>query len=150
MGVLIDSCQGGIHNILGRVTIIKPNGPCLICRKRINSDRIYAEMMDSEEYERRRKEGYAPELRIKDPAVITFTTAVSSQAIMEMLNILTGFMGEDSISELVCQFDSRRISIRDDPDQTGCICVNPRKIGRGDCREFLDMNWPPEQEGNEN
>lgn len=151
MGVLIDSHEGDIHNILGRVTIIKPNGPCMICRNRINADKIHAEMMDPEEYQKRQKEGYVPELGIKDPAVITFTTAVSSQAIMEMLNILTGFMGEDPISELVCQFDSRRISLRNDPDQSGCICVNPRKIGRGDYREFLDMNWPsePEEEGSE-
>lgn len=121
---MIDSRDGLIHNILGRVTIIKPNGPCLICRKNINSDQINAEMMNSEEYERRRREGYAPELGIKDPAVITFTTAVSAQAIMEMLNILTGFMGENlSVSELVCVFDSKRISLRDDPDQNGCICV---------------------------
>lgn len=150
MGVLIDSSQGIIHNILGRVTIVKPYGPCMLCRNNINAARVAAEIMTPEEHDRLRKEGYAPELDIKDPAVITFTTAVASQAVIEMLNMLTGFMGDDeSLGEIVFRFDSRKISIRDNSNSTHCMCTDARKIGRADTRDFLGMSWPPEpvQEG---
>ena len=110
MGVLIDSNQGIIHNVLGRVTLIKPKGPCMLCRNNINSERVAAETMDTKEYERRRQEGYAPELGIKDPAVIAFTTAVASQAIIEMINLFNGFMGDQDSPSVCCKIKIPKVA----------------------------------------
>lgn len=145
MGVLIDSRNGSIHNILGRVTMIKPGGPCLYCRNHIDAGRVAAEMMNPELYRERLNEGYAPELGIKDPSVITFTTAVACQAVIEMLNLFSGFVDKSHITELVCRFDSRAMSLRPNP-RGNCICSNQDKVGRGDYLEFLGINWPPEKE----
>lgn len=143
MGVKIDSNGGVIHNIPGRITIVKPGGPCMFCRETVDSHRIAAELMEPEQYENLRGLGYAPELKIKDPAVIPFTTAISSQSIIEMLNMISGFMGESSdMTELVYFFDSREFSNREDPKSSNCICVDYQKICRGDSREFLGMVWP--------
>lgn len=147
MGVLIDSQNGTIHSVTGRVTHVRPLTGCLICRGRIDPLKIAAEMMSANDYHSRVAEGYIPELGLADPSVITFTTAVASQAVMEMLHLLTGFMGERTVSELLCRFDYTFFS-----DQSGkvagssCICSDPKWVSRGDHGSFLGIAWPRSEE----
>ncbi|KJS03732.1 MAG: hypothetical protein VR68_00860 [Peptococcaceae bacterium BRH_c4a] len=147
MAALIDSQDGRIRSVIGRVTVIKPKEPCLLCRNRISPEKIKSEMMalwDPNMYERRVQEGYSPELGIKDPAVITFTTSVASQAVMEMIQLLTGYMGrENNATEFLCLYDDRDIRKLGSKQQFSCKCNNPEICGRGDHQEFLGMIWPP-------
>lgn len=95
MGVKIDSNEGVIRSIEGRVTTLMPSEACLFCRKRIQAETIRHEVEQATNpdlTEERRKQGYAPELRDHDPAVIPFTSGIASSAISEFLHRLTGFM----------------------------------------------------------
>lgn len=146
MAVLVDSRSGILSSVLGRITVVRPKVGCLNCRGRVKPEMVAAELMAPELRAQRIRDGYAPELQEKDPAVVTFTTAVASQAVMEALHLLTGFMGDDrDVGELLCRFDSTAFSVRPNPSVLKeCSCSNLRTLGRGDRRNFMGMLWPAE------
>jgi molybdopterin/thiamine biosynthesis adenylyltransferase len=148
LGVKINSEAGVIHSVQGRVTSLRPGKPCLFCRNRISQERILAEQLaelNPAEGDSRRREGYIPELRQRDPAVITFTTAVAASAVGELLHYLTGFKGpEHDVSEILHRFDSTAINTPGARSKPKCICSDTGAFGRGDQRRFLGMNWKPE------
>lgn len=149
MGVRISSAAGTIQSVQGRVTVLAPGNSCLFCRGRIGGQ-IAAEVLratDPRAAQNLRQEGYIPELEDAAPSVISFTTAVASTAVIELLQRLTGFMGMDrTATEILHLFDETRTrtnSRQPDPD---CICSNPDKVGRGDSEPFLDTTWRPESQ----
>ncbi len=82
------------------------------------------------------------ELETESPAVVTFTTAVASQGVAELLHRLAGFMGaERNSSEVLLRFhhsEVRTNRLRPSPD---CHCAQTKHWGRGDQRSFLDLAW---------
>lgn len=147
MGVVIDSHSGYLRSVLGRVTMVRPRANCLLCRQWIRIDMVEAELMSAELRERRAREGYAPELEEKDPAVVSFTTAVAAQSVMEMLHLITGYMGDErDVRDILWRMDSTAYSFRPVPNSEGCSCTTPKKVGRGDRREFLGMLFMAEPE----
>ncbi|MFZ0819850.1 MAG: ThiF family adenylyltransferase [Candidatus Acidiferrales bacterium] len=147
MGVRINSDQGSIVSVQGRVTVLMPGTSCLLCRKRVGGN-IAAEVIRATNPSLEaslRKEGYIPELDTAAPAVIPFTTAVASSAVIELLQRLTAFMGtERESSEVLHLFDQTRIRTNKNPPDPSCFCDDPERIGRGDCTPFLDITWRPE------
>jgi hypothetical protein len=145
MGVSIDSDCGTIREITGRVTLLRAGAACLLCRGRIPQDKLLADVLRRhrpEEGVARAREGYAPELGIPDPSVITFTTGIASRAVTELFQMLTGFMGDDrTATEVLERFHETSIRTNSTPGIEGCYCVTPSRWGRGDGRLFLDLNW---------
>jgi len=79
IGVKIDSQEGLVHSVQGRVTVLVPGSACLFCRRRITPEAVAAESIKSanpEEANELRRQGYIPELEEQAPAVIPFTTTV--------------------------------------------------------------------------
>jgi len=148
MGVFINSDHGKIRNINGRVSIIIPGNPCLLCTNCINQEILKAEiekMWTPELYQKRVKEGYCPELDIEDPSVITFTTSIASQAVIELIHLLTGFMGSDEDAErILLIYDYRKFIKKLPPKLATCICNDPNVLGCGDQEPFLGLTWPQE------
>lgn len=148
MGVKIDSDEGVIRSIQGRVTALLAGAPCLFCRGRITAEGVRAESvaaLNPAEAEQSRREGYAPELQEPAPAVIPFTTAIASSAVYELLHRLTGFMGNDRHStEVLHLFDQSRIRTNVGRADSACFCQDRTFWGRGDVEPFLDLTWRPE------
>jgi molybdopterin/thiamine biosynthesis adenylyltransferase len=148
MGVKIDSADGRVHSIQGRVTKLFPGSACLFCRNRISAAWVRAEAINAvspREGERLREEGYAPELAEPAPAVIPFTTAVAATALAEFLHMLTGFMGNERRStEIILRFDSGDVRTNSTAGNPDCLCGDREKWGRGDRLTFLDSTWRPE------
>lgn len=148
MGVKIDSKDGLIRSINGRVTTLIPGTACLFCRSRITSERVGAESLratDSERADAQMKEGYIPELGEPAPSVVPFTTTVASSAVGEFLHRLTGFMGADrNSSEILHLFDSTTVRRNSKPSRPECFCGNHSFWCRGDTRPFLDTTWRSE------
>jgi molybdopterin/thiamine biosynthesis adenylyltransferase/proteasome lid subunit RPN8/RPN11 len=146
MGVKIDSAQGALRSVAGRMTALYPGTSCLFCRGRIDAARVSHDLerfFNPQLARRREEEGYAPELTENNPAVIPFTTTVASGAIAELLHRLTGFMGaERTTTELIYRFDCNEIGRNSVPPKRDCWCASPTVLGRGDEKRFLGMNLP--------
>ncbi len=146
LGVLIDSHNGTISGVYGRVTTLLPGEACLFCRGRISAEAIRVEALSDTDRQNQVRDGYAPELREPAPAVIAFTTATASAAVCELLHRLTGFMGmERQSSEVLLAFDQTRIRTNRIESRENCACGDQSLWGRGDVEPFLDMVWadPP-------
>ena len=109
--VLTSDHTGALIGIDGRVTILTPGSPCLVCRDRIDIPRASAELLTPEERIRRQGEGYAPALGGTEPAVIAFTTLVSATAVTELLERLIGYGPQPRPSEVLLRIHDRQISI---------------------------------------
>lgn len=143
MGVLIDSQNGHLRGVFGRVTTLLPGEACLFCRGRISPEQIRIEALSEEERRSQAREGYAPELEAPAPAVITFTSPVASTAVAELLHRLTGFMGiERQSSEVLITFNENRIRTNRVEPREACFCSEPGGWGRGDEDPFLGLLWP--------
>lgn len=148
LGVRLDSHQGTLRSIQGRVTLIEAGRPCLYCRRRISAARVAAEErqeLEPAEAEQLRREGYAPELPGRDPSVITFTTAVAASAVGEFLHKLTGFKGtEHNVSEILHRFDQTEIKTPGGQAGPDCFCGRSETFARGDRARFLGLTWRTE------
>ena len=143
MAVKIDSKDGLIRGVFGRVTTLMPGEACLFCRGRTSPDMIRLESLSPEEHMALADEGYAPELETAAPAVIPFTTAVAAQAVAEMLHRLTGFMGKlRRSSEVLLVFSDTRCRTNREPPNPDCLCNQRSVWGRGDTKRFLNVSWP--------
>ena len=148
MGVNIDTDQGKIRSIQGRVTTLLPGSACLFCRKRISTDRVRAEAIaatNPEEAVRLRKEGYLANIDEPAPSVITFTTGIAATAVSEFLHRLTGFQGSERRStEVLFLFDQSRIRTNSTSPSLDCFCADETQWGVGDTKRFLNVTWRKE------
>lgn len=144
LGLAIDAAPGGgVRGLTGRVTLLEPGAPCLLCRQVIDAITARDESLrrqHPEEYERRKREGYIRGGGDPAPAVVTFTTATACLAVDELLQVLTEFRGrEGSVWQRVRRFDlmtDRRPGATQDP---ACpICADRTYWGRADVEPFLD------------
>ena len=144
MGMLIDKDPaGGFHNMSGRVTVLVPGSPCLLCR-RIAVPHLAAEeslrRTDPTEYEHRRRERYVRGGGDPAPAVVTFTTETACMAVSELLQGLADFRKSGGWAWQ----RTRRFDINEDrqpgakQSETCSICSTERHWGRGDIEPFLD------------
>lgn len=144
MGLAIDPrAGGGVRELSGRVTVLGPGAPCLLCRGVI--DPILARDEDlrrqhPEEYERRKREAYVRGGGNPAPAVVTFTTATACLAVDELLQALTGFRDPGGWA----WHRIRRYDLLSDR-RPGCeqnlhcpVCVQQDYWGRADIEPFLD------------
>jgi molybdopterin/thiamine biosynthesis adenylyltransferase len=148
IGVRIDSEEGVIRSIQGRVTTLLPGAACLFCRGRITAERVGIESQretNPEAAAARVREGYAPEVEDPAPAVIPFTTTVAASAVTELVHRLTGFMGaERDSTEVLHLFDATTTRRNSKQPIVGCFC-SPRAFWmRGDTRPLLDTAWRSE------
>ncbi len=145
MGLAIDPAPdgNGLRDLSGRVTVLTPGAPCLLCRGIV--DPITARDEDlrrrqPEEYERRKREAYVRGGGNPAPAVVTFTTATACMAVDELLQALTGFRGPDGwVWQRTRRFDlmqDRRPGAVQNPSCP--ICVETGYWGRADIEPFLD------------
>jgi molybdopterin/thiamine biosynthesis adenylyltransferase len=149
MGVRIDSKDGHIRSIQGRVTTLLPGSACLYCRGRISAARVSAEAkraVNPAEAAELAREGYIPELDETAPAVVPFTTTIAASAVAEFLHRLTGFKGSDRVSsEVLHLIDATTVRTNNPPSKDDCFCGDVSYWGRGDVTPFLDLTWRPEQ-----
>ena len=143
LGVLLESQEGKIHGVHGRVTTMLPGEACLLCRERISAEGMRVEALPETNRNAQAGEGYTPELQEPAPAVIPFTSAIASLAVSEFLHRITGFMGPDRLStEILVTFDQTKIHTNRSSAADTCICSTEEILGKGDEQPFLGMFWP--------
>lgn len=111
-GVVIDSVDQRVNEIYGRVTTVVPGSACLFCTEDIDPAKVRTDSLDAAELDRQRREGYAPELETRDPAVVAYTTLVASLAVGEMLDRFIVHGLDDPPNQLHVRALERRIGHR--------------------------------------
>lgn len=133
----------GFSHADGRVTMVYPGEPCLLCREVIEANKIREDSVrrsDYATYARLKAEGYIVGGGVANPAVVTFTTQISAMGIDELIQRLTLFRGSRSSSQRNRDFLGVEDSTGGPASRAGCrICTAPSIWGRGDCDPFLGM-----------
>jgi molybdopterin/thiamine biosynthesis adenylyltransferase len=146
MGLAIDPAVDGnrFNDLSGRVTVLTPGAPCLLCRGIV--DPITARDEDlrrrqPEEYDRRKHEAYVRGSNNHAPAVVTFTTATACMAIDELLQGLIGFRGQEGwVGHRTRRFDLMQDRRPGAAQMASCpICSEQVYWGRADVEPFLDL-----------
>ncbi|MDP3175649.1 MAG: ThiF family adenylyltransferase [Phenylobacterium sp.] len=141
-GFVIESVDGNVRGLFGRVTTVMPGEACLICRRRVDPIRMRNQLLPSAERGRLADEGYAPGLLDPDPAVVAFTTMTASYAVTELLDRLFAYSGEDAPSELLLRLHARDVRTNRVERVVGHYCDDVRNWGRGDTAPLLGQMWP--------
>ena len=145
MGLAIEpkKTERRLQDLTGRVTVLTPHAPCLLCRGIVDPEVARAESLRRQapqEYERQKREAYVRGAGNPAPAVVTFTTATACLAIDELIQALTNFRGEEGWAwQRVRRFDlltDRRPGAHQSP--TCPICTSEEYWGLGDVDPFLD------------
>ncbi len=144
VGALVDSQDGAIRSLAGRVTTLIPGAACLLCRGQVTPEGLRAEALAPDERRRLAAEGYVRGLDAAAPAVVPFTTAVASLGIAELLQRLTGFMGARGSTETLVRFDLPKLATNKAASIPTCDCADASTWGRGDEEPFLGLTWRPE------
>lgn len=132
-----------INDLSGRVTVVFPGYPCLLCRGIIDPRRARDESLkrlNLNEYERQKLEAYVLGEGNPNPAVITFTDDVANMAVNELIHRFTGYRaaaGETSEwRRRYHHMTDRKCGAKKEP--TCPICSDKTYWGRGDVEPFLD------------
>lgn len=141
MGVQIDSIDGQLRSIDGRITVVAPGTACLDCRGRIDWAALQSELLPDTERSELVAEGYAIGLGERDPAVIAYTTSVAAFAVAELIQRLFGLDDEPPASELLIQHHFRKVRRNRVAGRDGHWCTNPDVIAAGDTDPFLGVTW---------
>ncbi len=141
MGFVIDSQAGQVRGLYGRVTMLGPGCPCLLCRGRISPAAIYQEGLDPTERQARVAQGYAPELAEPAPAVVPYTTLIASLAVAEALDRLF-YLSVDPPSEVLVRLTDRVMNRTMVEPQRGHFCIDSSFWGLGDQAPTLGQTWP--------
>lgn len=149
MGLAIEldpGTPGQLRVLEGRVSLLAPGGPCLLCSKVISMEKARAEALRRSnpiEYERQKAEAYVIGEGNPNPAVVTFTTEVATMAVNHLLQLMTGFRGNTPAPRQT----TRRFDLEDDfhpgfkPGEHCRICGAHMYWGTGDMDPFLNGNW---------
>jgi molybdopterin/thiamine biosynthesis adenylyltransferase len=121
-GVVIDSIDQRVNEIFGRVTTVVPGSACLFCTNDIDPAKVRTDSLDADEYDRQRREGYAPELDTRVPAVVVYTTLVASLAVGEMIDRFIVHGLDEPPNQLHIRALERRIGHRHIDPRPGHWC----------------------------
>lgn len=143
MGVrIIPKSKDRPYEMAGRVTVVAPGTPCLLCRGLVDPVRARDEALrrtDPEEFERRKAEAYVSGGGDPAPVVVTFTTETACMAVNELLQALTAFRGDGGMKpERRRRFDAIEERVTTCSPRQECEqCATPRIWGRADVTPFL-------------
>lgn len=143
MGVrIIPASKDRPYEMAGRVTLVTPGAPCLLCRGLVNPVQAREEALrraDPAEYERRKAEAYVSGGGDPSPVVVTFTTETACMAVNELLQGLTAFRGDGGMKkERRRRFDTVEDRSSTCVPRAECeLCAAPPNWGRADVTPFL-------------
>jgi len=75
----------------GRVLLVRPDTPCLLCCKEISISAASDDLAPREEFELRKSQGYVGGADVPSPSVVSLNGTVASTAVTEFLALVTGF-----------------------------------------------------------
>jgi molybdopterin/thiamine biosynthesis adenylyltransferase len=146
MGIIIELSKDKPLRIIalqGRMTLLFPGNTCLLCRGEVNSKAAAEEntlRSDPMGFERLKDERYVVGSGDPSPSVVTFTTEISTVAVNEFINRITGFKQIGTQNNIMRFFNRGEDGNPGAKRRDGCpICDDTAYWGIGDVTPFLDQ-----------
>lgn len=131
MGVAIQATEDGISHISGRVQMLAPNLPCLLCSGVLDAEAVRRDLLTAEE---RAEDPYIVGAEVPQPAVISINSATASLAITMLLSAIVGIPVASRHQRL--RLEQGTVSrIEGKPEPECPICSPSGALGRGDSWE---------------
>lgn len=131
MGVGIHVSKGDVQFIAGRVQMLSPGLPCLVCTEKLDFEQVRREMLTQAQ---READPYIQGEVVPQPAVISLNSAVSSAAVTMFLAAVAGVPSTARMLSYDGKLGTMRAVGRE--PRTGCIaCSEEGGLGRG-------ASWP--------
>lgn len=87
IGVGLHTTGTGVTHISGRVQMLAPGHPCLVCANLLDPEAVRQDLLSDEA---RKADYYIRGAAIPDPAVISINSTVASMGVTMMLSVVTG------------------------------------------------------------
>lgn len=127
VGVGIYVQNGQINYITGRIQMLSPGLPCLVCTDKLDAEQVRRELLTDEA---RRRDPYIVGETVPQPAVVSLNSTVSSSAVSMFLSAVCGF-GSTARTQF---YDGMRGTLR--PAEGTCrkhciVCSHDGALARG-------------------
>lgn len=128
MGVGIHVKEDDIRFIAGRVQMLSPGLPCLICTEKLDFEQVRREMLTEEQ---RKADQYIQGAKVPQPAVISLNSTMSSAAVTMFLAAVAGVPSAARMLSYDGKLGTMR-AVTMDP-RAGCVaCGEDGGLGLGD------------------
>lgn len=133
-----EAAGGAVTNEVGKVNLVLPGSPCLVCCGHIDPERLRIEGLPKEQRERLRDEGYIRGLDEAEPSMMPYNMEVAARGAQIVINQFTGLACVDptlyerfSFIGLAGKPHHKHIRKRSDPECMFCV-KGGRYLGAGD------------------
>ena len=132
LGVQVDAPAGVVKGITGRVQMLAPGLPCLVCQNLLDPELVRRDLMSETQ---RRADPYIVGADVPQPAVISLNGTVASLGVTMFLSALAGLPVESR--HQIVLFDRGTVrSVTSQPDTKCVVCSLRGALGRGDLYPF--------------
>lgn len=146
LGVEIVPTQAGVQ-AGGQVRVLRPGGGCLHCAGTLDPALVREEYLSQAERNVERARGYLRGLDAPAPAVIALNGVVASLAVLEVCQLIAGFLGSASDRVLV-RAHRRAVTTAGVNRVAECfVCGSQGIFGAGDSRPLPLRNLPRKVSG---
>jgi hypothetical protein len=124
----IDAKDGNVEGIVGRVQMLAPGLPCLVCHKLLDPEAVRRDLLSEEE---RANDPYIVGAAEPQPSVISLNTTIASLAVTMFLSTVTGLEVAPRHQIYLAQRGTVR-SVESQPDPNCVVCSLRGALSRGD------------------
>jgi molybdopterin/thiamine biosynthesis adenylyltransferase len=136
----IECTNGIVSEAGGRLVVILPEFPCLLCSREIDLKEAHDELASAQELEFRRSRGYASE-KIEAPSVISLNGVMASLAVTEFLAMTTGI--KDTVQCLYYYAHKNSLIMRHGTKDPNCLICGNRGVGdQANLERFASKELP--------
>jgi molybdopterin-synthase adenylyltransferase len=120
----------------GGVRVLRPGSWCLHCAGTLDAGLVREEYLNEQEYAREAAHGYLRGANVPAPAVISLNGVVASLAVLEVCQLLVGFLGAGA-SRLLYRAEARALTTASVIRHPACyVCGKTGLLGLGDARRL--------------
>jgi molybdopterin/thiamine biosynthesis adenylyltransferase len=142
LGVEIVPTTAGVQ-AGGQVRVLRPGRGCLHCAGTLDARLVREEYLSDQEREVERVRGYLRGYEAPAPAVIALNGVVASLAVLEVCQLLAGFLGSAS-DRILVRTHRRSVTTAGVNRVEDCfVCGADGILGAGDSRTLPVRNIPP-------
>jgi len=128
MGVRIDARDSNIVAMAGRVQLLSPGLPCLVCQNVLDSEAVRRDFLTPEQ---RNADPYIVGHHEPQPSIVSINTTISSLAVTMLLGVVVGL--PTHARHLVYLIDQGNVRPATGVQNSTCIVCSERgALGRGD------------------